>query len=512
MKAEFARELCCPAPECKGAELVLDAHQIDIIRYKVGPVEEVRTGTLTCCVCGRAYPIEEYVPSFEQLFPPDLREEAEYWSKWYGFMWDRGHFGYFDLRLPRAPLIAEGIEVLDPSSLDQKDPDGSHSVLADHPLVRDAERILDVGCGTGWSSLYLARLGHKVVGFDPSTSNMRRAKRYAIVKGEYIEYLGAALGYLAFRPGRFDAIFALHSIHHVPRLREEMVVVRSWLRDGGAIAIDEHIHNDEVLGAIAGEMHAWARAEVYPKVRTLPSEELQKLPVAPHSSLEGAGSSEVISALIENFTLESFYGRYVSLDFFSFIYYISRNLDELLFHKQSAGASGHLVQGGHTLLNLDVRAYGYGADVLGRFYDLFSKAFPMGAEYVTLVGRKDDQQAAYPNALPQLATQLMRVDEQALRLPHREPSEIIADDEKVEENRRILDTAVASLWGDVEMLNNVVATKNTYIGKLERTVEVKNEHIRKLEHTVREQRKVLSASGRVLHLLNTVATLIKKRR
>src|SRR3954462_15339116 len=112
MKTDFVTFLRCPALECPGDGLQLRAEQVDTIQYKNGPAEEVRVGSLLCGRCGRSYPIEGYVPSFEQLYPNELRREAEYWSNWYGFMWQNGRLGYFDLSEPRAPLITEGIEAL----------------------------------------------------------------------------------------------------------------------------------------------------------------------------------------------------------------------------------------------------------------------------------------------------------------------------------------------------------------------------------------------------------------
>jgi ubiquinone/menaquinone biosynthesis C-methylase UbiE/uncharacterized protein YbaR (Trm112 family) len=376
MKADFAATLCCPALDCNGSDLAVHVRQTQTITYNSGSVEEVREGELVCPSCGRTYPISDYVPSFEQLFPADLQEEADYWSKWYGFMWEHGYLGYFDLRIPRAPLITEGITVLDPSSLDHTDATGSHTLLADHPLIKGAESVLDMGCGTGWSSLYLARRGHRVVGFDPSASSMKLAKRYSISQGEYIEYLVGALGYIAFKPQTFDAVFALHSIHHVPRLREEMAIVRKWLREGGAIALDEHVRNNPMLNAIAAQMHAWAQAEVYPRVRTLSKEDLQQLPQTLHSSLEDVGSEQVVEAVLDNFVLESFSSRCVSLDFFSFIYYLSRDLDALLFQDATkvGGRSGSFAAP-----NLDVRGYHYAADLINRLYQLLLRAFPEGA-------------------------------------------------------------------------------------------------------------------------------------
>lgn len=365
MNPKLADILRCPAPDCCGDELKLQIHHIEIIPYRACYIEEVREGTLHCPKCARSYPIEEYVPSFEGLFPEDLREEADYWSRWYGFWWERSQLGFFDLNAPRAPLITHGIEVLDPSSV----PGGTtttakarHHLLTEEALIREAKLVLDIGCGTGWSSLEMARNGHDVVALDPSGMNMRLAKRYAIEQGEYIEYLAAALGYVSFKRGSFDAAVALHSIHHVPELGAEVIKLRDWLREDGVIAVDEHVGTNPTLLALERAMFAWAEADIYPGVCTLDKGELRGLPQARHSSLEGAGSEDLIKALITNFELERFHSRYVSLDFFSFLYYLSREMDPSAYH--------------------------YAADVLNRAYTLLMEAYPEGAEYVTLVGRK----------------------------------------------------------------------------------------------------------------------------
>ena len=265
MKAEFLAKLCCPTRLCRPGPLLLEAQTVETLAYATGPAEEVREGTVRCPACERSYPIQDYVLSFEQLFPDVLREEATFWSQWYGFMWDRGYAGWFDLKEPFAPYIATGIEVPDPGSLLGVERGGTHSLLADHPLIRDAQWVLDIGCGTGWSSLFLARRGHTVVAFDPSGGNVVLAKRYAIAQGHYIEYMTAAVGYLAFQPAIFDAIFALHSIHHVPHLRQEIAIMRDWLRDGGALAVDEHIQNDPMLeGAWPGRSRPGPRRGLSP--------------------------------------------------------------------------------------------------------------------------------------------------------------------------------------------------------------------------------------------------------
>lgn len=465
MRPKLAEQLLCPAAGC-GGNITLQADALVTLHYKAGPVEEVREGALFCAECGRAYPISEYVPSFEQLFPTDLQKEALYWSKWYGLMWERGSLGLFDLRAPRAPLIAEGIEELDPSSLGRTDPPGTHSLLADHPLIKKASAVLDIGCGTGWSSLYFARRGHNVTAFDPSSANMRLAKRYAISQGIHIEYLGAALGYLTFKPGTFDAALALHSIHHVPDLSREMQKLNGWLREGGAIAVDEHVSANPTLEALSRELQEWAQREVYPRWRTLDPKELRShLPREDHSSLEGSGSGELISSILDNFHVDTATSRYVSLDSFSFLYYLSRDLD--------------------------LRSYYYAGDILDRLYTFFKAVSPDDAEYVTVVATKSptetsteaedkvsrwraqtsEQESGHRGrAFAEAEVGLLRLQ---LAQTARELGEVAAraqtwegDNQTLRADVANLNSSINHLRSDIERLNTMIAQKNSHIEEL----------------------------------------------
>jgi SAM-dependent methyltransferase len=419
MRPDFVDKLLCPARGCESANLVLQADDIQTIRYKNAELEEVKQGQISCQACGRVYPIDDFVLSFDQLFPVGLLREADYWGKWYSFMWTMGYYGFFDLRAKMAPLIYQGIEALDPARLDRKDLGGSHSILASHPSIRGATDLLDVGCGTGWSSLYLARQGHNVVAFDPSTINMKLAKRYAISEGECIEYVGAAVGYLAFKPEVFDAVIALHSLHHVPDLEHELSVIRQWLREGGAIGIDEHVGDDPVLQAIRVKMQEWAIHEVYPKARTLDLDVLRaSLPTAPHSELEGVGSKDVITATSEHFEVEFYAGRHISLDTFSFLYFIAKEQDP--------------------------QAYMHASQVIDRLYRLYAQAFPQTVEAAMLVARK----GAVVGRAQQEVPSASRVT--------------VTGDSQIE----ALQAAVKSLQGRVVELQGTIAVKNAHIAEL----------------------------------------------
>ncbi len=431
MKADFVSLLRCPARDCNAQELRLHAGNIERIEYRVGPIDEVREGTIECPACGRRYPIQEYVPSFEQLYPEGLKREAEYWGKWYGFMWERGYTGFFDLRTPVAPLITEGIEVLNPGTVDGIDIGGMHSLIADHPLLVDAEWLLDIGSGTGWSSLYFARRGHKVVAFDPAVANMRLAKQYAISQGEYIEYMGAAMGFLDFKPGVFDAAVALHSIHHVPNLVEEMRILKGWLKDGAGIGVDEHVRNNEYLEEIMSAARKWAQEEIFPGLRTLDPAVLAGIPRAEPSEMEAVGSEQVIEAFVDNFEVDSFDGRYIAFDSLSWLFYLARSQDKA--------------------------AYNYASGLIQQIYQFLVEAHPESAEHVMLIGHKSDGSGSQgSNELRERALKLSR-------------------------------GRIDSTWQALEAARQDIAS-------LQQQVEIKNAHIRALEDWAHELERNLVAA------------------
>jgi SAM-dependent methyltransferase len=88
-------------------------------------------------------------------------------------------------------------------------------------------RALDVGCGTGLSSVALLELAAEVVGTDVSLEMLRRARRAAGVR-----YAAAAAESLPFRAGAFDVVVACGSIDWVDKERFLPLAAR-LLRPGG---------------------------------------------------------------------------------------------------------------------------------------------------------------------------------------------------------------------------------------------------------------------------------------
>lgn len=84
-------------------------------------------------------------------------------------------------------------------------------------VVRPAgpfRRALDVGCGTGLSSLALLDLAEEVVGVDAALDMLRRARRE-----DGIRYLASGAEALPFRKGTFDLVAACGSMDWVDRPR-----------------------------------------------------------------------------------------------------------------------------------------------------------------------------------------------------------------------------------------------------------------------------------------------------
>ncbi|MEE8391145.1 MAG: class I SAM-dependent methyltransferase [Anaerolineae bacterium] len=78
-------------------------------------------------------------------------------------------------------------------------------------------RALDLGCGTGTNSIYLARHGWEAVGVDFSLVAIRRARRKARRAGVNCQFHPSDVADLSFLMPPFDLVLDVGCLHTIPQ-------------------------------------------------------------------------------------------------------------------------------------------------------------------------------------------------------------------------------------------------------------------------------------------------------
>lgn len=107
---------------------------------------------------------------------------------------------WWDPRGPMAPLHA-----MNPARM---------GWIADLLGPLEGLRVLDVGCGAGLASEWLARRGARVVGLDAAGAALEAARAHAAEAGLALDYRDGTPETL--QQDGFDAVLALEVIEHVP--------------------------------------------------------------------------------------------------------------------------------------------------------------------------------------------------------------------------------------------------------------------------------------------------------
>ncbi len=109
--------------------------------------------------------------------------------------------------------------------------------LLDQAIPGDA-RIVEIGCGTGQTSLYLARADRIVIGADLTRASLllgaAAARRFGLRQVQFIE---TDLHRPGLRAGAFDLVYSSGVLHHTPDPRAAFAKIARLVRPGGLIVI-----------------------------------------------------------------------------------------------------------------------------------------------------------------------------------------------------------------------------------------------------------------------------------
>lgn len=138
--------------------------------------------------------------------------------------------------LSRKPDVNENKIVSDDWDMDSALSQLSKSLPRFSALINDKE-ILDFGCGTGYQSVALARMGARhVVGVDINTTFLAAAQKLAEQAGvadkiDFKQHVDNSLG------RRFDIVISQNSMEHFPDPAGALATMKGVLKDHGAILI-----------------------------------------------------------------------------------------------------------------------------------------------------------------------------------------------------------------------------------------------------------------------------------
>jgi len=103
---------------------------------------------------------------------------------------------------------------------------------------KSGDRVLDVACGEGRNSVWLAKLGCQVTGIDISPLALAKARRLADTHGVKVDYREADIRDWQWQPARFDAVACVFIQFAEPAQRTRLFEgIETTLTPGGLLVL-----------------------------------------------------------------------------------------------------------------------------------------------------------------------------------------------------------------------------------------------------------------------------------
>lgn len=110
-------------------------------------------------------------------------------------------------------------------------------------LLNNETVVLDVACGLGSGTSYLAKQAKKVIGVDISEETINMCKnKYLDQKN--IKFINKDIYELNFNNNYFDLIISIHTMEHLPDEQGFLERINNWLKPDGIVIIEVPLSKD----------------------------------------------------------------------------------------------------------------------------------------------------------------------------------------------------------------------------------------------------------------------------
>jgi SAM-dependent methyltransferase len=128
-------------------------------------------------------------------------------------------------------------------------------VVVERAAPAAAERVVDVGCGTGNAALLAAERGANVIGIDPAPRLLDVARRAAAARGLDVAFATGEAAALGLADGEADAVLSVFAVIFAPDARAAAAELARVTAPDGRIVLSAWIPSGPVFEAVraAGE-------------------------------------------------------------------------------------------------------------------------------------------------------------------------------------------------------------------------------------------------------------------
>lgn len=131
-------------------------------------------------------------------------------------------------------------------------------------------RVLDVGCGGGYTCEFLAERGAIVSGIDQSQACIQSAIEHAKQQGYSIDYCSGYAEELPYLTSTFDVVVCVDVLEHVADVEQAIAQIQRVLKSGGIFLFDTINRTwkskvvmiwllENLLGQIPSGVHDWRK-------------------------------------------------------------------------------------------------------------------------------------------------------------------------------------------------------------------------------------------------------------